>query len=60
VEGLGHKVEALLHELSVLPYNDLHGEVAVGEPWILTNYIVFLLVAFVLRLVFVVVASRRA
>lgn len=50
MEGLGDKVNELLHELSSLP---------LGHGAFLTNYMFFLLVAFGLTLLFFGIASRK-
>lgn len=52
-----HKIEELLHELSVLPLSGGHGAEAAG--FSLTNYTFWLIIAVVLLLVFFVVASRK-
>jgi F-type H+-transporting ATPase subunit a len=51
---MGHMVEELLHELSVLPLFSEH----VGT-FTLTNYTFFLLIAFTVTVVFFAVATRR-
>lgn len=50
MEGLGEKVNELLHELGSLPVH--------GVP-LLTNYMFFLLIAFAVTLVFFLVARRK-
>lgn len=50
MEGLGDLVSELLHELSSLPVHAAPG---------LTNYTFFLLIAFVLTIVFLLVGARR-
>lgn len=52
-----HKIEELLHELSVLPLSGGHGAEAAG--FSLTNYTFWLIIAVALLLVFFVVASRK-
>lgn len=60
LELLPEKIAELVHELSVLPYNDMHFEGAVTDPLVLTNYVVWGLIALVLVIVmFVVVAGRE-
>jgi F-type H+-transporting ATPase subunit a len=44
MELLPEKIAELVHELSVLPYNDMHYE-GVPGPFVLTNYVVWLIVA---------------
>ena len=54
---MGHMVEELLHELSVLPMftDDLHH---IGT-FTLTNYTFFLLIAFAITVLFFAIATRR-
>lgn len=60
LELLPDKVAELVHELSVLPYDDMHFEGAVTEPLVLTNYIVWGLIALaVVMFMFVLVANRE-
>lgn len=60
LELLPEKIAELVHELSVLPYNDMHAEGAVTDPLVLTNYVVWGIVALLLVIVlFVVVAGRE-
>lgn len=56
MEEMPHKIEELLHELSVLSLSGGHGEAA---GFSLTNYTFWLIVAVTLLIVFFVVASRR-
>ena len=51
------KVEELVHELSVLPFNDMHGTVT--SPATLTNYSFWGLVALVTAVLLFTVAARR-
>lgn len=58
LELLPGKIAELVHELSVLPYNNMEGQVT--SPWVLTNYVVWGLVALATTMVlFYVVASRE-
>ncbi len=58
LELLPGKIEELVHELSVLPYNNMEGHVT--SPWTLTNYVVWGLVALVVTmLMFIIVANRE-
>lgn len=58
LELLPGKIEELVHELSVLPYNNMEG--TVSSPWTLTNYVVWGLVALVVTiLMFIMVANRE-
>jgi F-type H+-transporting ATPase subunit a len=58
VDQIGPGVEELLKELSVMSVNG-HPVQSVGGPFVLTNYMFWLLVAFVATLVFFVVARSR-
>jgi len=58
LELLPGKIEELVHELSVLPYNNMEGHVT--SPWTLTNYVVWGLIALVTTMImFIVVANRE-
>ena len=58
MEQLPEKIEELVHELSVLPYNDMHFK-GVVPPTTLTNYGVWLIIASLTVLImFVVVANK--
>ena len=57
--ALGEKVLELLNELAVHSVNDLGHSVSAANPWVLTNYVFFMLIALVLTLLFFVIASRR-
>ena len=60
LELLPEKIAELVHELSVLPYNDMHAEGAVTSPFVLTNYVVWGLIAlFVVIVLFLIVANRE-
>jgi len=62
VEGLGEKVQELLHELANLPaFQSLETAhpVPAGDPWVFSNYILFVIVAAALTALFFIVASRR-
>ena len=54
MENMGHMVEELLHELSVLPLFSEH----IGT-FTLTNYTLFLLIAFTVTVLFFGIATRR-
>lgn len=59
MEQLPGKIDELVHELSVLPYNDMHYE-GVPGPLVLTNYVVWMMLAFiVMTTVFVLVARKE-
>jgi F-type H+-transporting ATPase subunit a len=57
MDQMPHKIEELLHELSVLPLSGGHGHEAAG--FSLTNYTFWLIVGCVLLLLFFVAASRK-
>jgi len=57
MDQMSHKIEELLHELSVLPLSGGQGHEAVG--FSLTNYTFWLIIAVALLLVFFGVASRK-
>ncbi|MDO9108208.1 MAG: F0F1 ATP synthase subunit A [Coriobacteriia bacterium] len=58
LELLPGKIAELVHELSVLPYNNMEGHVT--SPWTLTNYVVWGLIALVTTMImFIVVANRE-
>jgi len=62
VEGLGEKVQELLHELANLPaFSSFAQAKAVDalNPWVFTNYILWMLVAAVLTAVFFLIAARK-
>lgn len=60
LELLPEKIAELVHELSVLPYNDMHAEGPVTSPTVLTNYVVWGIVALVtVMLMFIMVANRE-
>lgn len=58
MDKIGPGVEELLHELSVMSVNG-HQIAVLGGPFSLTNYMFWLIVAFVVTLVFFIVASRK-
>jgi len=57
MELLPEKIAELVHELGVLPYNDMNG--TVSGPLVLTNYVVWGLIALALIATLLVVASRK-
>lgn len=60
MELLPEKVAELVHELSVLPWDDMHHQGAVTSPFVLTNYVVWGLIAlFTVALVAILVANRE-
>jgi F-type H+-transporting ATPase subunit a len=60
-EGLSEGVEHLLHELSVLAaFGPESHEFALDNAFVLTQYMVFLLLAFVLTAAFMIYAGRKA
>ncbi len=60
MEGFAEKLASKLHHYSVLPWDDDHGTVAALDPFVLTNYTFFLIIAFVVTLVFFLVAAGKA
>jgi F-type H+-transporting ATPase subunit a len=59
MEQLPEKIEELVHELSVLPYNDMHFQ-GVVPPTTLTNYGVWLIIATItVLIIFVLVANKE-
>ncbi|MBE0416862.1 MAG: F0F1 ATP synthase subunit A [Coriobacteriia bacterium] len=59
MEGFGEKLASKLHHYSVLPWNDVHGSVDAAEAFVLTNYIFFLIISFIVTLAFMLVAARK-
>lgn len=60
LELLPDKIAELVHELSVLPYNDMHAEGPVTDPFVLTNYVVWGIIALVtVMIMFITVANRE-
>jgi F-type H+-transporting ATPase subunit a len=59
VDGFAEKLASKLHHYSVLPFNDVHGTVSPTDPFVLTNYTFFLSIAFVVTLVFFMIAAKR-
>lgn len=60
MELLPDKIEELVHELAVLPYDDMYFSGVVESPWVLTNYIVWgILALMVLSAMLISVASRE-
>ncbi len=60
LELLPEKITELVHELSVLPYNNMHAEGPLTDPLVLTNYAVWGIVALLTVVaMFVVVAGRE-
>lgn len=62
MEGLGEKVAELLHELANLPafstFEEAHA-VPAGDPWVFTNYILWMLVGAALTALFFLIAARK-
>lgn len=58
MEQLPEKIEELVHELSVLPYNDMHFK-GVVAPTTLTNYGVWLIIAAITVIVMFVAVARK-
>ncbi len=60
LDQLPGKIEELVHELSVLPYNDMHTTEPVVSPLVLTNYVVWgLFAVLVIGTLFFIVASKE-
>jgi F-type H+-transporting ATPase subunit a len=60
MELLPDKIAELVHELSVLPFDNMHAEAPVESPWVLTNYVVWGLIAlFLVIAMFVAVANKE-
>jgi len=60
MELLPEKIDELVHELSVLPYDNMHAEGPVTDPLVLTNYVVWGIVAlFVIATIFIIVSNRE-
>ena len=60
LELLPAKIAELVHELSVLPYDDMHFAGAIEDPLVLTNYVVWGIVALATTMViFILVANRE-
>lgn len=59
MEGFAEKLASKLHHYSVLPVDDLYGTVAPTDAFVFTNYTFFLLIAFMVTLVFFLVAANR-
>lgn len=60
LELLPGKIDELVHELSVLPYDDMHFAGVVTDPLVLTNYVVWGILALVtVMALFIVVAGRE-
>lgn len=60
MEGFAEKLAYKLHHYSVLPFDDDKGTVAALDPFVLTNYTFFLIIAFIVTLVFFLVAANKA
>jgi len=57
---LPEKIAELVHELSVLPFDDMHAEGPVTDPFVLTNYVVWGIVAlFIIASLFIIVSNRE-
>ncbi len=59
MELLPEKITELVHELSVLPYDNMHHEGPVTGPFVLTNYVVWGLIALATVMVLMIVVSSR-
>jgi F-type H+-transporting ATPase subunit a len=59
VEGFGDKLASKLHHYQVMPWNDSYGSVEALEAFVVTNYIFFLIISFVVTLVFFFAAARK-
>ncbi|MDF1542964.1 MAG: F0F1 ATP synthase subunit A [Anaerosomatales bacterium] len=59
MDGFAEKLASKLHHYSVLPFSDVNGTVDAVDPFVLTNYTFFLIIAFVITLAFFLVAARR-
>jgi len=60
MELLPEKIDELVHELSVLPYDNMHAEGPVTDPLVLTNYVVWGIVAlFIIATIFIIVSNRE-
>ncbi|HSK46806.1 MAG TPA: F0F1 ATP synthase subunit A [Coriobacteriia bacterium] len=59
MEQLPDKIEELVHELSVLPYNDMHYEGPPVGALVLTNYVVWLVIATLTVFVIFFLVARR-
>ena len=57
MDFLPEKIEHLVHELSVLPFNDMNG--TVDSPATLTNYAVWGIIALTLISVLFIIVARR-
>lgn len=58
MELLPEKISELVHELSVLPFDNMHYEEPVTSPWVLTNYTVWMIFAFVIVVALFVFAAN--
>ncbi len=60
MELLPEKIDELVHELAVLPFDNMHHEGPVVDALVLTNYVVWALIAlFVISLLFIIVANKE-
>ena len=59
MDGFAEKLASKLHHYSVLPFNDDQGTVAALDPFVLTNYTFFLVIAFVVTLLFFLFAAKK-
>jgi F-type H+-transporting ATPase subunit a len=57
MDYLPERIEHLVHELSVLPFNDMNGTVEV--PWTLTNYTFWTILALIVISVLFTIVARR-
>lgn len=56
---LPEKIEELVHELAVLPYDNMHHEGPVTSPFVLTNYVVWGIMALVVVIALMVAVASR-
>lgn len=56
---LPQKIEELVHELSVLPYDNMHHEGPVTSPFVLTNYVVWGIMALIVVIAIVTLVAIR-
>ena len=59
LEFLPAKIEELVHELSVLPFDDMHFEGPVTGNLVLTNYVVWGLFSLVVTMVIIIIVANR-
>lgn len=59
MDGFAEKLASKLHHYSVLPFDDDRGTVVALDPFVLTNYTFFLIIAFVATLLFFLIAAKK-